>query len=177
MFWATVAAAAVVLWYACLTRRSVKNTWTANQAGLLKQILEEHAELAEDRKAVKNWWREDPATAITRYETELKRLQKDGSAEELSMHESRRRVSQYFLRLRALCEMEMIDPKLVAATLGDEAVQVFLLYIDPLDEIVRKVDDKAHKLAERQYFQRYLRRFFPQTAQQDPWGFRSSSGK
>src|SRR5229473_257644 len=76
MFWATVAAAAVVLWYACLTRRSVKNTWTANQAGLLKQILEEHAELAEDRKAVKNWWREDPATAITRYETELKRLQK-----------------------------------------------------------------------------------------------------
>jgi hypothetical protein len=31
----------------------------------------------------------------------------------------------------------MLDRDLVAATLGDEAVQVFLLYIDPLDEALR----------------------------------------
>src|SRR5262245_27425333 len=77
------------------------------------------------------------------------------------MHESRRRVSQFFLRLRALCEKGMLDRDLVAATRGHEAVQVFLLYIDPLDEALRQSENKEHKTTEREYFRSYLREFFP----------------
>jgi len=174
-----------VLWYTVETyylrletARSVKNAWTANQAGLLKQILEEYAALTKDVESVREWWQQSPKTAIARYEEQLQRdAKKLGvSTDYIEKREARRKVSQYFLRLRALCEKEMIDPSLVAETLGDEPVQMFLLYIDPLDEAVRKVAGKTHKVAEREYFQSYLQRSFPQTAQQDPWGLRYPSG-
>jgi len=170
-----------VLWYTVETyylrretTRSVENAWKANQAGLLRYVLEEHLGTADDREVIQKWWRSSPTTAITRYEEGVHRLSKGLGADTdlIKLHASRRKVSQYFLRLRALCEKQMLDADLVAATLGDEAVQVFVLYIDRLDEAVRRVEGKQHKAAEREYFRGYLRRFFPETAYRDSWGFR-----
>src|SRR5712691_3714884 len=144
IFWATVGATTVALWYVIVTARGVKNAWRANQAGLLKQILEEYADLAKAVEVVRQWWMTEPETAIQRYEQWL--LAQDLLTSSYSgvtdIGESRRSVSQYFLRVRALCEKRMLDADLVAATLGDEPVQMFLLYIDPLDETVRRVERK-----------------------------------
>ena len=177
-----------VLWYTVETyylRREtalgVRNAWKANQAGLLKQMLEEHAGSAKDREVIQEWWRKDPSTAIRRYEEGLLRLTMapvmgPPTTELIQMHESRRRASQYFLRLRALCEEGMLHPNLVAKTLGGEAVQVFLLYIDPLDQTVRRVDGKKPNFTEREYFQGYVTRFFSEIADQDPWGLLPKRG-
>ena len=176
-FWLNVAAALIVLAYVVLTWKllrttsaGVRHSWTANQAGLLKSVLEEYAAMAEDVAEVRRWWQQDPNTAISRYEQGLKAPHDPNVATKMST--SRRRLSQYFLRLRAFCEKEMLDAGLVADTLGEEAVQVFLLYVDPLDETVRRVSGKAHKMAERDYFRAYLRTYFPDTAAADPWGMR-----
>lgn len=74
--------------------------------------------------------------------------------------------------VRALCQKGMLDSDLVAATLGEEAVQVFLLYVDPLDEAVRRVAGRPHNATERDYFRGYLRQHFADNADGDPWGFR-----
>ncbi|HAG51269.1 MAG: hypothetical protein A2X87_00390 [Deltaproteobacteria bacterium GWC2_42_51] len=136
-------------------------------------MLEEYAGLADHLDAIRQWWREDPTTAIQRYENELRASERSSKA--TKMGDARRKVSQYFLRLRALCEKGMLDPELVAATLGDEPVQVFLLYIDSLDEIVRRVAGKPHKTAERDYFHSYLKKYFSDTATTDPWGLRNTA--
>src|SRR6266850_6939287 len=116
-----------VLWYTVETyylrqetARGIRNAWTANQAGLLTQILTEHDNLAEDRDVIRAWWREHSLVSVGKYEQAL--VEHEYNAAEIPLvHDSRRRVSQYFLRLRALCEKGMIDPELVARTLQDEA--------------------------------------------------------
>jgi hypothetical protein len=49
------------------TTRGVENARKANQAGLLKQILEEHANLAEDREVVRKWWQTHRGITINKY--------------------------------------------------------------------------------------------------------------
>jgi hypothetical protein len=175
-----------VLWYTVetyylrqQTTRSTENAWKANQAGLLRYILEDHMATVEDREVVQAWWQKDPINAVAKYEEGMRAIARGSGvgSDLLKLHSSRRRVSQYFLRLRALCEKKMLDLDLVASTLGDEALQVFVLYIDPLDEALRRAEGKPHKTAEREYFVRYLQEFFPETAMRDPWGFRRQGPK
>ncbi len=126
--------------------------------------------MAPDIEKVRQWWERDPSTAIQRYESGLRAP--NGPNEATEMGDSRRKVSQYFLRVRALCQKEMLDADLVATTLGAEPVQVFLLYVDPLDEVVCRVAGKAHNTAERNYSGSYLKRHFNAIAVSDPWGLR-----
>lgn len=177
MFWATLVAASVALWYIILawrsinvTRRGVENAWKGNQSTLIKQFLEEYVALAGDVDVVRGWWERYPSAGASRYENDLRAAEWPRPA--VRLNDARRRISQYFMRLRALCEKGLLDSDLVAATLGEEAIQVFLLYVDPLDEVVRRVSGKTHNVAERDYFKRYLREYFPQSANNDPWGIR-----
>ena len=182
MFWATLAAASVALAYVILTSRlvsttraSVNNAWKANQAGLLKALLEEHAGLASDIDKIHAWWKINGNAAIKKYEQDLRASHRPEPTAQ--MHESRKRVSQFFFRVRVLCEKGMLDSELVAATVGREPVQVFLRYIDPLDEIVRRVrvPTKGHNIADREYFHRYLEEHFPADTDGDPWGLRQTA--
>jgi|SRR5581483_1952564 len=73
----------------------------------------------------------------------------------------RRMLSQYFYRVRALVEEDMIDRRLAARQLGPEPIDVYLEIVDPLDQAQRRALHRGGTHGTRDFFTE-LRKLAPE---------------
>jgi hypothetical protein len=126
-------------------RNQAREQTRGAQAALLNQLITEYgsSQMGDAIRQVIDWRNRhgldrfaeaferelDTPTPLT---TEAGRLDRD----------ARRPLSAFFFRLRVLCENGLLEPRLLASSLGLGPIKLFLQVIDPLDQAVRR----AHHL-------------------------------
>jgi hypothetical protein len=144
----TIATLAVTIVLARLTRYYVKVTAAQVKANLLVPLLVEYGspDMGVAIRRIKAW---QVRYGYNFFEEAFRRALSTADPAELAKFTgdreealaidagARRMLSHYFFRIRALCEHDLVDAKLMARVLGPEPMDFYLEAIDPLDQAQR----------------------------------------
>jgi hypothetical protein len=140
---AASAVAAVAAW------RVARDAVQVSRATLFAQILKDYGadQMGDDLRLLHAFYDVDPESVGRRYGEALSATPKSGeTAPFADVVAARRRVSQYFKNLGALCDGDLIEKKMVAKAFGARVFRTCLDVVAPMDEahsqaIVGKPDD------------------------------------
>jgi hypothetical protein len=161
---AAIATLLVTASLAGLTWYYVKVTAQQVKANILTPLLVEYGseEIGRAIRQVRAWRDRygynffDEAFARALVQTNPADLAKfDGNHEEAMAIDvgARRLLSQYFFRVRALCEHELVDRALVARVLGPEPIELYLEVIDKFDQAQRRALHRPPTKRTREFFE------------------------
>jgi hypothetical protein len=154
----TVILAVLTAIYVLLVYVQGRDHWRSARASLLDGLLRGYfsAEMGAAIKALRDWrqryeghnFESDFATALSAREPYSDAAKLDEGP--------RRHVSQFYTRLRVLCDAGLVESKLIGNTLGHEAVDFFLNTVDPLDRAQRTAYGRPPSDKNRRFFERLL---------------------
>ena len=168
-FWTFIAAlgaavaAAATVWYAILTRKTIRATLLSHV--LTKYSSRERIEASQKLREYKKR-NEELYEALERTKRKNEPLGIHATVSITSLnqevHAARAYLSAFFWEVKTYCEAGYLDKKLVAAALGNAGHELYLELVEPLDWInttfILNRDDYDDSV--RLYFERSLKKYF-----------------
>jgi hypothetical protein len=158
-------AALGVLVYVVLTYRLWEQSRQANaasrrtnEAAIMSELMTGYDSLRDDVRALQDFFRRFPDHAEA-----IEAFRRARSADDQNSHEmqtvdpARFRISRFFVRVRKLARAGYVSRRIVFLSLNREPIEdVFLLLVDPLDEVISVAARGRASLADRAFYTQLL---------------------
>lgn len=149
--------AGITWWYASLVRRQLEEQRRGTRATFLDALLREFfaPEMVAAIRELRTWRQGHDRNITSEFVSGL--IAPDRNNDPVRLDEGpRRHVSQFFTRLRVLCEANLIDRRLLAAALGPEPFNFYIMTVEPLDEAQRTAFGRPPDPRNREFFSKLL---------------------
>lgn len=154
----TLAAAIVTGVYVALTYLLWRQNQRSQQTVLMQQLMVEYDGLRDAIRDIREWFKESAGAGVDpvhRFEAET---EGDVWSEKVEyVDDARFRVSRYFVRIRKLALAGFLDRRIIAMALGPDAMDVFLVLVDPLDQVIHERAYGYANITDREFFQAVVR--------------------
>jgi hypothetical protein len=155
-------AAALYVWLTyqlwCATAAHVAMLKTSRETELMLRLIREYDGLSGDIDYIGDFFNDcacnGPSDPVKRFAEAMRLDAPDSRAS--SVDESRFRVSRFFVRTRKLVRAGYLSERVVVAALDREAVQVFLEFVEPLNQ---GIAGRNYKSDDKEFFQALLTRY------------------